>query len=85
MVVAIIYLIGKYEINAVSFFAPTKTIFKMGIAVFIASVVSYISLVFIPSIEGALLQRILSWGAASVMAIYLFRTRRDNYYNNIYS
>ena len=84
LLVAVLYLIGKYEINAISYFAPSKTIFKMGIAVFVATIVSYVSLLVLPSIEGALLQRVLSWGAASLIAILLFRPRRERYYQNIY-
>ena len=82
--VAILYLLGKYEINAISFFAPSKTIFKMGIIIFIVTVVAYLSLIFIPSIEGAFLQRIITWGGASIVAIILFRNRREAYYSNIY-
>lgn len=84
LLMAVLYLLGKYEINAISFFAPTKTIFRMGIAVFVLTVVSYLSLLILPSLEGALLQRIIVWGGSSVLAIYLFRTRRENYYKNIY-
>ena len=82
--VAILYLLGKYEINAISFFAPSKTIFKMGIIIFIVTVVAYLSLIFFPSIEGAFLQRIITWGGASIVAIILFRNRREAYYSNIY-
>ena len=82
--VAILYLIGKYEINAISYFAPSKTIFKMGIVVFVVTLVSYLSLVVLPSIEGALLQRVLSWGAASLIAIMIFRPRRERYYSSFY-
>lgn len=82
--VAILYLVGKYEINAISLFAPSKTILKMGVAVFVITIISYLSLIFLPSLEGALLQRILTWGGASLIAILLFRHRREIYYSNLY-
>lgn len=84
LLVSVLYLLGKYEINAISYFAPSKTIFKMGVAVFVVTIVSYLSLLILPSIEGALLQRVIAWGFASLMAIILFRPRRDSYYRNIY-
>lgn len=84
LLVSILYLIGKYEINAISFFAPSKTLFKMGVAVFCNTIFSYLVLLVLPSIEGALLQRVISWGAASVIAIVIFRSRREKYYKNIY-
>lgn len=84
LLVAILYLVGKYEINAISFFAPTKTIFKMGIAVFVITIISYLSLVILPSLGGALLQRLLTWGGASLIAILLFIPRREMYYSNLY-
>ena len=84
LLVAVLYLVGKYEINAISFFAPSKTIFKMGIAVFVLTIVSYLSLVILPSLEGALLQRVLTWGGSSLIALLLFRPRREKYYSSIY-
>jgi O-antigen/teichoic acid export membrane protein len=84
MGVAILYLVGKYEINAISYFAPSKTIWKMGIIVFVITIASYFVLFLLPSIQGALLQRVISWGAATVIAIILFRPRRDVYYKNIF-
>lgn len=84
LLTGILYLWGKYEINAVAYFAPTKTIFKMGIATFLISIFSFGSLIVLPSLEGALTQRLIVWGATSLIAIILFRRRRDLYYENIY-
>ncbi len=84
LLVSIIYLAGKYEINAVSLFAPSKTTFKVGVATFIISVLTYLSLVFIPTIDGALLQRVLAWSGVSLVSILLFRKNRSGYYSIIY-
>lgn len=84
LLTGILHLWGKYEINAVSYFAPTKTIFKLGVAVFAITIMSYVTLIISPTIEGALAQRIVIWGATSLVTIIIFRRRRDLYYSNIY-
>lgn len=84
LLTGILYLCGKYELLAISFFAPTKTVFKLGALISTITIVSYFSLIIIPSLEGALLQRIIVWGASSIVGIYLFRSRRDLYYSHIY-
>lgn len=83
LLVSIIYLLGKYEINFVSLFASSKTTFYIGIAGFILTIISYMSLIILPSIEGALLQRLISWTGASVISIFVFRLHRIEYYTHI--
>lgn len=84
LLTGILYLWGKYEINAVSFFAPTKTVFKLGVVTLIITILSYSSLIILPSLNGALVQRIIVWGATSLVTVVLFRRSRDMYYSHIY-
>ena len=83
LAVAIIYLIGKYEINAVSLFATSKATFNIGIVVFGITIASYLSLVLLSSIEGALLQRIIAWSGTSLISILYFRANRTKLYTQI--
>ena len=83
LIVAIIYLIGKYEINAVSLFATSKATFNIGIIVFGITLASYLSIVLLSSIEGALLQRIIAWSGTSLISILYFRANRTKLYTQI--
>lgn len=84
LLVGVIYLCGKYELISIFFFAPTKTVFKFGIVTLVITLLSYFSLLIIPSLGGALMQRVIVWGATTAVGIYLFRSRRNMYYSHIY-
>ena len=78
-----IWLIGKYEGNMIALFASSKTTFNLGIVYFVLTVISYVWLFVIHSIEGALLQRITIWVAGTIINIILFKKNRLQYYTHI--
>ena len=82
--VSILYLIGKFEINILALFATSKLNFKIGILMFIVSVVSYMSVWLLPTIFGVLLQRILVYGTASAASIFLFHKYKQELHKNFY-
>lgn len=83
MIVSIIYLVGKNEINIVSLFATSKAIFNLGVFVFAATLLSFIIVVISPSLYGVFLQRIFIFAITSASAIFLFYRNRTSFYTNI--
>lgn len=84
MIVSIIYLVGKNEINIVSLFATSRTIFNLGVFVFIMTLLSFLVVVAVPTLLGVLLQRIIIYTITSASAMMLFYRNRESLYTNIY-
>ena len=82
--VAILYLVGKNEINIVALMGPSKTLLKLGILLFFVSVLSYISVIIWQSIFGVYIQRAFLYLTTSLFSIYLLHKNRLKYYSNIY-
>lgn len=82
--VAILYLIGKNEINIVALMGPSKTLLKLGGLLFFVSVLSYISVIIFHSIFGVYIQRDFLYLTTSFFSIYLLHKNRLKYYSNIY-
>ena len=78
----IAYLIGKYEINALSLFASPGQNFKMAVIIFIMSVLSYGIVMLSSNIYGVLIQRVAILLANSSVAIVMFRKDKDDMYTN---
>ena len=81
--IGLFYLLGKYEISAISILAPSKTNFLYGCATCCLSVLAYVWLFAIPALEGMLLQRLTTYLLSSLLAIVIFRRKRHYYYSNI--
>jgi len=82
-IITIIHLIGKYEINAIAFFASPKLNFILGLIVLVCSIISFGIILISPSIEGVLLQRIAVYFAYSIIAIIIFKKKRAELYTTI--
>lgn len=83
LIISIIHLMGKYEINALAFFASSKLNFAMGIMVLIGSIASFGIVYLIPNIEGVLSQRIIVYAETTLIAIILFRHQKEELYTEI--
>ncbi len=83
MIVSIIYLIGKNEISIVALFAESRTILRLGFFVFLATLLSFIVVVVIPTLSGVLLQRIIIFSITSASAILVFRRNRISFFTSI--
>lgn len=81
-IVTICYLIGKYESNAIAFFATSKLNFKISIATSIVALLSFVSVAFMPTIEIVLLQRIFIYLFTSIISIIYLNKYRNKLYNN---
>lgn len=84
-IVSVAHLVGKYEINMIGFFAPSRTIFKLSVWLFVATVLSYLILVLQRNIMGVLYQRVFVFLINSIISIAAFYRRREDYFSNIYS
>ena len=82
-IVSICYLIGKYEINTLAFFATSKLNFKMGIFVSMISLCTFLVVILISTIYGVLLQRILAYLSSSIVAIVYFKKYKEQMYTEI--
>ena len=82
-VVSIIHLIGKYEINALAFFATSKLNFFIGILVFIASTISFGVIAIFPSVTGMIAQRIAIFSFMSLVSKIVFRKNREQLYTEV--
>ena len=83
VLVSIFHLIGKYEINALAFFGTSKMNFNIGVTIFVVSCLSYFIVLFIPTIAGVLIQRIIIYAVTSFLSIYLFRKNKTELYTKI--
>ena len=82
-VVSIIYLLGKYEVNALAFFGSSKMNFGIGIATFMASVLSYAIVVAQPTVLGVLIQRVAIFGFMTIISIILFNKNKEKMYMEV--
>ncbi len=83
MIVSIIYLVGKNEINIVSLFATSKAIFNLGIFVFAATLLSFVIIVISPTLYGVFLQRIFIFTMTTASAMLFFYRNRTSFYTKI--
>lgn len=83
VITSVLYLLGKYEINALAFFATSKMNLLLGIIVFAISVISFVFVLLIPNISGVLMQRILVYLGQSLVAIIIFKSKREELYTKI--
>lgn len=81
--VSLLYLLGKYEINAIAFFGSSKMNFQISVILFIVAIMTFVFVIYIPSIEGALLQRIVIYASASIVSILFYRKHRRIFFENI--
>lgn len=80
---SIAHLIGKYEINAIAFFGSSKLNFGIGIAIFIASLLSYLIVIISPTVVGVLSQRVFIYFITSIISIIIFRHKKTELYTKI--
>lgn len=83
MIVAVLNLLGKYEISALSLLASSKLNLIFGVLCFLVAI-STISLLFIQlSLQTALLQRCLVPLIVAAIGVCLFYPNRKLYYTNL--
>lgn len=82
--VAIIYILGKYEINILAFFASSKLNFNLTVVISVISIAAFGALYFIPSLYGALFQRIIVYLTTTVLSIALFKKNRTELYTRLF-
>lgn len=83
-IVAIIYILGKYEINILAFFASSKLNFNLTVLISVISIAAFGALYFIPSLYGALFQRIIVYLTTTVLSIALFKKYRTEVYTRLF-
>lgn len=83
-IVAIIYILGKYEINILAFFASSKLNFNLTVLISVISIAAFGALYFIPSLYGALFQRIIVYLTTTVLSIALFKKYRTELYTRLF-
>lgn len=83
-IVAIIYILGKYEINILAFFASSKLNFNLTVIISVISIAAFGALYFIPSLYGALFQRIIVYLTTTVLSIALFKKYRTELYTRLF-
>lgn len=81
--VSVIYLLGKYEINAIAFFGASSTNLWLSIAVGAISILAFLFVLLLPNIFGVILLKIVSYSAFSILAIVLFRKNRKDLYTKV--
>lgn len=84
LILAVVYLAGKYEINMLSLFAGSKINFKIGIHVFMISVISFGIVLIIPTINGVLVQKIIIYALTSLISVIYFSRNKTDYYTKLY-
>jgi len=82
-IISLIHVAGKYEINAIGFFASSKLNLKKEAIVFVATIASFVWLVIAPNLQGMLWQRITVYLMQSAMSIYLFKKYRTVLYTTV--
>ena len=73
-IITIIHLIGKYEINAVAFFASSKTNLIISVIGGLLSVSAFVLVFVFPSIFGILGYKITTYCVFSIIAIIMIKT-----------
>lgn len=81
LVVAIIYALGKYELNALAFFASPELNFKYAFISFVVAVFSFSAVIFLPDYYGISMQRYIVYGINSVIGVVIFRRIREGIYS----
>lgn len=77
------YLLGKYEINAIAFLAETKANFIMAIINAAIATGSYVFILISPTLTSVILQRIINYFAASLVAIVYFNQNKIRIYTKV--
>jgi len=83
--IAIIQVLGKYEVNALAFFASSRFNFVLGLAMSAATLASFLWVVALPTINGVLAQRLTAYAITSFVSIAVFRRHRHELYTEIKS
>lgn len=79
----LLYLLGKYEINAIAFLAETKMNFIVAIINAVLAIGSYLIIAASPTINAVAAQRIMNYLMASLIAIVFFEKNRKKIYCEI--
>lgn len=79
----ILYLMGKYEINAISFLATTRMNFIMSVINSVIAVMAYIMIIISPNVTGVILQQLVGYLVASILAIVAFNKYKDDIYGKL--
>lgn len=79
----LLYLLGKYEINAIAFLAETKMNFVLAIINAVIAIGSYLIIIVSPTINAVVVQRILNYLMTSLIAILFFRKNKETIYCKI--
>ncbi len=80
---SIIYLLGKYEINAIAFLAETKMNFKLALITAVLATMTYLVIAVMPTTTVIVIQRVLVYLFPTVVAVYLFQKNKMNIYGKI--
>lgn len=78
-----LYLMGKYEINAISFLAETKMNFVIAILNSMIAIASYLIIFVSPTVGAVIAQRIINYFMASVIAILFFNRNKKKIYGEL--
>ena len=81
--ITFIHVVGKYEINALAFFATSKLNFLLGIGIFMGTIFSFGIVIFNKSIASVMIQRIAVYLLHTLLAIYLFNSKKESLYTNV--
>lgn len=81
--VSIIYLIGKYEINAIAFFGTSQMNLNLSLFVGVISIAAFILVALSPNILGVIMLKIISYSVFSIAAIVLFQRNKRKMYTQI--
>lgn len=82
--VSVTHLFGKYEINLLGLFAPSRMIFLISIILFAGTVISFGLVKIFPDIHGIMYQRLFVFLFTSLVNIMVFRRDKKDYYVKIY-
>lgn len=77
----IMYLWGKYEINAILFLAESKMTFLISAINAMVAIATYLIILFYSTIEAVIMQRLINYFIASLIAIIVFRKNRNIIYS----
>lgn len=82
-IISIIHLLGKYEINALAFFASSKVNFVIGVILFCFTVFSFGWVLLMQDIKGVMIQRISVYLAHTIISIMVFKQNKCSLYTEI--
>lgn len=83
IIVNAIYLLGKFEINAISNFSSSKTTFKLSLFYMTITIAAFIVVMVVPSLYGVFIQRIVTFAAYVGISVGYFKNNRTVLYNNV--